>query len=169
VEETQPTLIIRPAGPSDASHIAGLHSASALAGCADIFPADAPKPTPASLEKRWSELLQDASTTVLVAEAEKLIGCVALRTDHDVPSGLLLDRLYVHPLRWGQGIGNTLHETSLQTATERGARPINLWVLEENVRARRMYERRGWQVVPARKRPNNPPTVVDVLYQRLLR
>jgi len=61
----------------------------------------------------------------------------------DMPSGLLLKRLHVHPSAWSQGIGTALHDHALATATQNGADRINLWVLEGNGRAREMYERRN--------------------------
>ena len=56
----------------------------------------------------------------------------------------------------------------LEDALERGLPDLNLWVLERNHRARRMYERRAWELVPGRCLPNDDPTVLDVLYQRQL-
>lgn len=61
-----------------------------------------------------------------------------------------------------------LHDAALQVATERGARSVNLWVLKGNLPARAMYERRGWRRLPGWTRPNDPATVVDVLYERTL-
>jgi predicted N-acetyltransferase YhbS len=81
---------------------------------------------------------------------------------------MVLDRLYVDPRWWRQGIGSALHDGALAVAADRGARSINLWVLEENLPARAMYERRGWRRLPGWTRPNVPPTVVDVLYEQTL-
>jgi GNAT superfamily N-acetyltransferase len=43
---------------------------------------------------------------------------------------------YVIPERWGQGVGNCLHDAALQRAQRRGATTAWLEVLEQNIRAR---------------------------------
>lgn len=147
--------------------MARIHCAAALVAYVGIFPPEAPKPTPASLLDGWNELIEDPGTEVGVAEAAgSLAGSVAVAPSLEVPTGLVLARLYVAPDRWGAGIGSLLHDWALDAARQRGASGLNLWVLEANERARRMYERRGWHLVPGPTVPNGDPTVVDVLYQR---
>ncbi|MEA2003258.1 MAG: GNAT family N-acetyltransferase [Actinomycetota bacterium] len=163
--DKNPLLTIRPATEFDLDEIAGIHCAAALTAFANIFPPTAPKPTPTSLRPRWQRLIDDPAATVLVAETNGVDGCVALRPESAVPSGTLLDGLYVHPRNWGAGIGIALHDAIVDVATEQVATAINLWVLEDNSRARAMYERRGWKLVPGRKLANEPETVIDVLYQ----
>ena len=162
--QKNPLPSIRPATELDLDVIAEIHCAAALTAFVDIFPPTAPKPTPTSLRPRWLRLLDDPTATVLVAETAGVVGCVALRPDSAVPSRTLLDGLYVHPRNWGSGIGTALHDAIVNVATEQAAAAINLWVLEHNSRARAMYERRGWQLVPGRKLVNGPETVIDVLY-----
>lgn len=70
------------------------------------------------------------------------------------------------PDRWGEGIGSLLHDAAIEIAASGTAGAINLWALEANTRARGMYERRGWQLVPGWTIPNRQPGVIDVLYQR---
>ena len=168
-----PPIALRVAGAVDAAPIARVHCAAALAGYADIFPPEATKPTPESLRSGWEELLDDPRTEVAVATSGEgatapVIGSVAVTAASSVPSGLLLTRLYVEPARWGSGVGSRLHEWALTAARERGATSLNLWVLEANGRARAMYERRGWRLVPGWTLPNDPPTIHDVLYERTL-
>ena len=156
---------IRRAVHQDAVAIAHVHCAAALAAYADMFPADAPKPAPATLAKRWTTTLTDGSTAVFVAESgDDIIGVVALASDPDVPSGVLFTKFYIEPQRWGGGIGSLLHDHAINWARRRGDLAVNLWVLEANHRARRMYERRGWSLVPGRTLVNEPTPVVEVLY-----
>ena len=158
-------LTIRPATEFDLDRIADIHCAAALTAFVDIFPPTAPKPTPTSLRPRWQRLLADPTATVFVAETTHVVGCVALRPESSVPSGALLDGLYVHPRNWSAGIGMALHDAIVDVAIEQSATAINLWVLKDNTPARAMYERRGWQLVPGRKLANEPETVIDVLYE----
>ncbi len=160
---------VRLALRGDARAIANIHCVAAIAAYVDIFPRDASKPTPDSLEPSWLQLIDDPDVEVFVATVgDVLVGSVVLEPDEEVPAQLLLKRLYVDPARWRQGVGSTLHDHVLAQARRREAGSLNLWVLERNERARRMYERRGWQLVPGRTLPNDPPSVVDVLYERLL-
>lgn len=160
-----PKPTIRSATELDLDEIAKIHCDAALAAFVDIFPPTAPKPTPTSLRPRWERLVADPAATVLVGEAVGVVGCVALRPESAVPSGILLDGLYVHPRSWGTGIGIALHDAIVNVATDQAAAAINLWVLEANTHARTIYESRGWQLVPGRTLANDPETVIDVLYQ----
>jgi GNAT superfamily N-acetyltransferase len=69
--------------------------------------------------------------------------------DHDCDGELY--GVYVLPEAWGTGAGGELMETAL---AELGAafREAILWVLEDNPRARRFYEKHGWQPDGATKR-----------------
>jgi GNAT superfamily N-acetyltransferase len=52
--------------------------------------------------------------------------------------------IYVDSERLGSGIGHALLHESVQRCTALGHDRLYLWVLEENVRARRFYERAGF-------------------------
>jgi hypothetical protein len=47
---------------------------------------------------------------------------------------------------------------------DRGSAQIHLWVLEENARARRFYERRSWQENGRTRVVPFPPNPLDVGY-----
>jgi len=162
-------VTVRGAAPAEALALARLHSAVVGHAYASMFPAGSPKPTPESLEASWSALLDDTTVSVLVAEAgHDLVGSVVLAPYDAAPSGLLLKRLHVDTAWWGRGVGGSLHDTALDVVRKRGADRINLWVLEHNGRARVMYERRGWRLVPGRTLANDVPSIVDVLYEKRL-
>ncbi|MEU7057781.1 GNAT family N-acetyltransferase [Streptomyces sp. NPDC046197] len=52
--------------------------------------------------------------------------------------------LYVHPERWGRGVGRALLTEAVRRCADAGHARMALWVLEENTRARRFYERAGF-------------------------
>lgn len=54
--------------------------------------------------------------------------------------------IYLAPEAWSQGLGAALLARTLQGLREDGFREAVLWVLERNARARRFYERSGWEV-----------------------
>ncbi len=161
-------VIVRRATTRDALAAAGVHCRAAVTAYASIFDPSLTKPTPRSLEPEWVELIAASGSMVLLAIAQPegtVVGCVAIRRDNTVPTGFLLARLYVEPDRWGSGIGDTLHHAALDAIVALGSTAANLWVLEPNQRARSMYERRGWRLVPGPTQANIDPDVVDVLYQ----
>ena len=49
--------------------------------------------------------------------------------------------LYAHPTQWSRGLGRAL----MAAALPRLRRPVTLWVLEANARARRFYEIAGFR------------------------
>ncbi len=53
--------------------------------------------------------------------------------------------VYVHPDHLGQGAGRALLAESLTRCAAAGHGRLLLWVLKENVRARRFYERAGFR------------------------
>ena len=56
----------------------------------------------------------------------------------------------------------------LRARAERGCRVASLWCLEENHRARRLYERLGWRPTAERREAPWPPHPVEMRYQRTL-
>lgn len=59
--------------------------------------------------------------------------------------------IYVQPEAWGGGFGRALMGEVLRGLEEAGFRQAILWVLEDNPRSRRFYERGGWAL-------DSPPT-----------
>jgi GNAT superfamily N-acetyltransferase len=76
----------------------------------------------------------------------------------------VLDGSYVIPDRWGSGIAGTLHDRALEIAGELGSERCHLWVLEDNGRSRRFYERRSWYENGRTRVVPYPPNPLDVGY-----
>ncbi|WP_425175182.1 GNAT family N-acetyltransferase [Paraburkholderia bryophila] len=55
------------------------------------------------------------------------------------------EAIYLHPSRYGQGIGALLIEHACRSLGEIGYRNVSLWVLTSNCRARTFYERAGFE------------------------
>lgn len=51
---------------------------------------------------------------------------------------------YVDPFFTGQGIGTLLLKSLIQRAGKRGYQKIILWVIKDNLKARRFYEANGF-------------------------
>jgi GNAT superfamily N-acetyltransferase len=137
-----------------------MQRAAALAGFAHIFPPDK-YPFPDEAERlRWMEIFQSPNVSILVAEREGQPGGGAVIGREE------LAHFFVVPEWWGSGVADVLHDAVLQTLRERGDSVGRLWVLEENHRARRFYERRGWRLDGRRRLSPFPPFPGAVGYSR---
>ena len=104
------------------------------------------------VEKRtvmWRELTQNPAKIILVAEDDEshIGGFSALGPSRDAdasPNTAEVSAIYVHPEKWGKGIGRALLSASLDQLREREFDQITLWVLEANQRARSFYESFGF-------------------------
>lgn len=138
---------VRTAGPPDAAELAQVQLEAALTGFAHIFPDAVPKPKLAAIEVDWAQLIADAGKTVLAATRNgRVVAGVAFGDFAALaPAGWgHLAKLYVHPAQARRGIGSKLHDIAVAQLTTAGYDKLWLWVLEGNVVARRIYERRGW-------------------------
>jgi GNAT superfamily N-acetyltransferase len=130
--------------------LAAIQEDASLAGLAHIYPPERyPFPREAVLE-RWR-----ASTQLVFVEDEAGFAAVA-------PPWL--DALYVRPAAWGTGVAARLHDRAVEALREAGVRRARLWVLEENRRARRFYERRNWILDGTTRVVEFPPNPLDVGY-----
>jgi len=144
-------VVIRVATAADTRDLANVQLRSALAGFAHIFPGSIPKPTQQTLEVEWTALVEGGDISVLLAEdGGQVLGVVAYGPDHAPRRGTdsVLLKLYVVPEQFGNGIGTQLYDRAIRELTGAGFTRVRLWVLERNLAARRMYERRGWRLQP---------------------
>ncbi|MEV5915140.1 GNAT family N-acetyltransferase [Streptomyces chartreusis] len=91
----------------------------------------------------------DASVLDLVAERDgEIVGwaCHGPYRDGEARTeDVELYAIYVDPGRYGAGIGHALLQESLRRCTAAGHSRMLLWVLKDNARARRFYERAGFR------------------------
>lgn len=101
----------------------------------------------------FREQIEDARYAFLLAfDSGRLIGFVKLGPPElpakDIPPNTIdLDQLYVLKDWQGQGIAACLMDWAMATAAERGARHVHLSVFVDNHRARRFYDRYGFEPV----------------------
>jgi ribosomal protein S18 acetylase RimI-like enzyme len=100
----------------------------------------------------WGRHLADPAYAFRVAEADgEVVGYVQLgptklpiATDR---ASILLDQLYVANERHGAGIARELMGWAIDEARRRGAEELYLTVFIDNGRARRFYDRYGFEAV----------------------
>jgi GNAT superfamily N-acetyltransferase len=144
------TVAVRRGAASDLDALVGIHVRSSSVAYAHIFPPDAPFPSDEDIAARWRPAFdRNGAAAVFVAELDGAIigGAIADRAPAQRGFGNLR-HLYVDPLRWGSGAGQALHDAVVDWCRDGGVDELELWVLQENERARSMYERWGWQIDP---------------------
>jgi GNAT superfamily N-acetyltransferase len=161
----QAAVVVRPAGVDDLGILVGIHERSSRHAYAHIFPPDAPFPTFDQMAARWRPALVDGESSVaFVAEVG---GCAigGVIADSRSARGLgNLRHLYVDPDAWGSGAGRALHDAAVNWCAASVADEMDLWVLEQNRRARDMYERWGWTVDPDDRLAHDGLDVTEVRY-----
>lgn len=153
-------MSIRAATPADARGIAGTHVAAWKIGYRELLPQavlDAQ-----SIEEReatWLGFLTDDANDVRTLVAEDsgditgFISIIGVARDEDARPGTAeIPALYVHPLRWRNGIGLELMLVALSALRAADVIDVTLWVIEDNERARAFYARCGFTPDGARKR-----------------
>jgi RimJ/RimL family protein N-acetyltransferase len=149
---------LRDAQLNEATLLAELQEHASVAAFAHIFPPERFPFPRAAVNERWAEALEDPAASVRVAErAGEPVGVVVVRPDW-------LEGLYVVPEWWGKGVADELHDAGLEILRDLGSAQVHLWVLEENARARRFYERRGWEENGRTRVVPFPPNPLDVGY-----
>jgi GNAT superfamily N-acetyltransferase len=151
-------IVLRSAQADEAKELAELQERSSVAAFGHIFPPDRCPFPREDVHARWAEALQDSSIRTIVAELDgERVAFASMRAEW-------LDALYVVPEFWGAGVAPAIHDRALELVGELGSKRCHLWVLEDNTRARRFYERRGWRQNGARRVVPWPPEPVEVGY-----
>lgn len=143
---------IRRALGADAPALAGLHVRAwqwAYRGMLPDAYLDGLAEQTASREAMWRQQLADPpdDCPVWVAErGDRVIGfCNTVPARDGEPGAAELLTLYVEPDVAGTGVGAALMKHAVADMRSRGHRAAVLWVLDRNDRARRFYEKGGWQ------------------------
>jgi ribosomal protein S18 acetylase RimI-like enzyme len=101
---------------------------------------------------QWKRILAAGQSDVFVAAADGLIvGFVSTGDSRDADAAAELFAIYVLPEAWGTGAGSALMRAGIEAMRLRASGDAVLWVLDDNPRARRFYEREGWTLDGERK------------------
>ncbi|HEU4513791.1 MAG TPA: GNAT family N-acetyltransferase [Nocardioidaceae bacterium] len=156
--------MFREATDRDLLPLAELERDANLVGLAHVFPPERyPFPFDAVLT-RWRLVLDDPTAVVLVLDDEDR-NRLAVYVAYDDAT---VRHVAVHPDRWGEGLATAGMEAAVAGMAARGTTEAHLWVLAENHRARRLYERLGWTAVEDRREAPWPPHPVEIRYLRRL-
>ena len=143
--------MIRAAGLEDAEAIAAVHVASWRHAYRGLLPdeyldgMDVPR-----WAAGWRRVLsaERSRAATLVAEASGVVvgfADVTPSRDDDAAADIgEVTSIYAHPDHWGTGTGRELMAAVVDRLRSAGFAATTLWVLRDNARARRFYERAGW-------------------------
>jgi putative acetyltransferase len=144
--------VIRASGREEAEAHFAVQRAACVDSFAHIFPPELYPFPDGAIRERW----RNATGTVLVDERDGAVVGVVL------VEGCWLHGFYVRPEHWGTGVARELHDAALAELAD--CPEVKLWVLEENHRARRFYEREGWRSNGETRVVPYPPSPLDVGY-----
>ncbi|MFJ6390127.1 GNAT family N-acetyltransferase [Streptomyces sp. NPDC091972] len=144
-------LLIRPMTLADCDRVAEIRVRGWQSAYQDLIPRsylDAMSVTRDAERHRTRFVQGDGSVVNLVAEWDGEVrgwACHGPYRDGEVRTAdAELYAVYVDPRHYGRGIGNALLLEALWNRTALGHDRMYLWVLRDNSRARRFYERAGF-------------------------
>ena len=158
---------IRPARPEDAAAVAEVHVRTWQAAYEHVFGAERLAAMDVGARARqWEERLGGPVRVWVAEEHARVVGFAWIGDSRDAPEEGELFAIYVFPEAWGSGAGHELMAAA--AGGLRQAYPTSiLWVLEDNPRARRFYEREGWALDGATKTDRFLETEVGEVRYRL--
>lgn len=104
-----------------------------------------PRPPVEQLTARLRELMEAGETAVALADDDLGVAVLRLRPNlWSAAREAYLAELYIVPPRRGQGLGGALLRHTLALARELGCDRIELGTSEDDVAARKLYEKSGF-------------------------
>ncbi|MES1248107.1 MAG: GNAT family N-acetyltransferase [Actinomycetota bacterium] len=135
---------VRRARPADAAAIAEAHVRSWQQAYEHVFGAEKLEALNTEARTRLAEqAIAEADVAVAEDDEGGVVGFAYVRESRDVEGEGELWAIYCVAEAWGTGAGTALMDWAKE-ALRRRRDVATLWVLEDNPRARRFYEREGW-------------------------
>jgi len=143
---------VRPAVVADAAAIAAVHVRTWQVAYATVFGEDrlAGMDVEARAE-RWRRWLGEGQDAFVAEEHGQVVAFAWVGPSRDPDADGELYAIYALPAAWGTEAGTALMRAGVDALRAAGYREAILWVLEDNPRARRFYEREGWVLDGGRK------------------
>lgn len=149
-EEAENTMLnIRFAGVNDAVVLAEIHTRSWKAAYKGIIPDETLDDITVEKRQKYFEraLTEKQEEDAIIFKDGKAVGfiCIGKCGDKDKPDTFgEIWGLYLLPEYWNMGIGTELTNWGINELRNRKYNKVTLWVLEENINARKFYEKLGF-------------------------
>jgi ribosomal protein S18 acetylase RimI-like enzyme len=152
---------VRPADVEDLDELARVHATSSEAAYG----------RPRDIERTreaWRVALESDASVFVVEADSGIVGVLSVGPAREAPGAGEVYVIYVLPEAWGSVAGQLLLERAHEVLAERYDDAV-LTVLAGNLRARRFYERNGWELDELRTEPHfgGEPTEVARYRRRL--
>src|SRR5690242_6480056 len=138
---------LRTGNDVDLLPVGALHFRSRAAAYAHILsPEVLATPGAAALAEWWSERWKwerDTHRLTVAEDFERIVGFSYVGPSETAGAAELY-AIHVDPVVVGSGVGRLLMVNALEQLAAVGGERAVLWVLEDNERARRFYDRGGW-------------------------
>lgn len=164
-------IIIRKVLPEDAYEYAACHIAcwrSAYRGIITDEYLDSMSAEQEQRAERCRQLLNEpGDNEFYYAELDgKMIGRLVIckSRDEDKPDAGEIGAIYLLDAFWGKGYGRQMMDYAISALKRRGYQEIIVWVLEENHRARRFYEKCGFLFDGTKKEIEIDKPLVEIRY-----
>ena len=142
------SYVIRHGYPDDAVALANVHDLSWQAAYEGIIPKEEIQRQGQLRLATWQKMLQDENMIVLLSEIEGVIAGFFVMTaskDHSEDEKVLeLQAFYFLQEYWSMGYAEHLIKFAINWAKKRKYKSVYCWVLQDNLRARRFYEKNGF-------------------------
>jgi GNAT superfamily N-acetyltransferase len=177
MRDTVPMVTVRAASVEDAPVIARVHVAAWRAAYRHLLPHEYLDQLDEDRRAEvWARLLGsegERSRTYVTEMDDGIIGFAnaapSRDPDADASTTGEIPAIYVHPDSWGAGAGRALIRADRGWLVQAGFHSATLWVLADNVRARKFYEADGWRHDGTVKHDESRGfPVVEVRYARRL-
>jgi GNAT superfamily N-acetyltransferase len=145
------THVWRRAVAADAEALRDLEREANLVALAHVFPPAEHAFPDDQVLARWRSTLAEPGVVVELAQGAD--GPVAFAA-YDVDT---LRHLAVAPGRWGTGLAREGVERAVRAIAAGGAEAAYLWVLDDNARARGLYQHLGWSETGQSRLAEWPP------------
>lgn len=151
--------VLRPLTTDDLDQLMIVQRVGAVAALGHLFPQETHPFPVTQIKDRWAEEIADPDIDCYAVVADgRLAGFAATRADEFLHFGTAVET-------WGSGLAGQAHDEVLQRMIMKGIVRAWLRVFDENRRAVRFYEKRGWQRTEITSRTSLPPHPVLRRYE----
>jgi GNAT superfamily N-acetyltransferase len=143
-------ISLRRASPTDATSLAAVEVTTWQRAFCDLMPVAFLNALSVEDQAvRWARSLVKhghggQKRTLVAVLDDEVVGYVTVGRDPGEEEMGFVYLLYVLPEHWGCGVGGALMTAAMDELRDLALPEAVLWVLRENGRARRFYERLGW-------------------------